>query len=226
MLEKPIKSAIPRWATALSGLTDSHKVLVQSKLKRRVVPAGTTFYRQGETGSTFYIIESGYVRTIYHNEDGREYVSGIWPPGYVVGVLSALLQTERVQSAESVDEVSVDCLTRADLVALMERIPLFAVNIACLMAELATHSIQRSGLLALGSATERVARVLLQLAQTSETGVSNVLVCDVSQEQLAQMVGISRPWIARILSSLEQDGLIARGRRSITILDRATLAER
>lgn len=212
---------VPNWSAALENLTPDQVGEVRKRLDRRVFPPGVQLYRQGERGTVLFIIESGRVRSSYVSENGKEYVSGIWQAGYVLGLISALLKTGRIQSAESIDTVVVDVLSIHDLVMLMETIPRFATNMACLLADMAMYSIVRSGPLALDSAASRMGRVLLQLASTDPAfpGGATQSIRGVTQDELAKMTGTSRPWVSQTLASFEQEGLIERKRGLITIHD-------
>jgi Mn-dependent DtxR family transcriptional regulator len=50
-------------------------------------------------------------------------------------------------------------------------------------------------------------------------------VMPITQNLLAEMLGVQRPTITHAVAELEKAGLIARGRRQITILDRQGLIE-
>jgi CRP-like cAMP-binding protein len=68
------------------------------------------------------------------------------------------------------------------------------------------------------SLQERLARWLLMMR---DRGDDDAL--EITQNLLAEMLGVQRPSITRAAHELERGGLIARGRRQITILDRQGL---
>jgi CRP-like cAMP-binding protein len=68
------------------------------------------------------------------------------------------------------------------------------------------------------SLKERLARWLLMMR---DRGDDDAL--EITQSLLAEMLGVQRPTITNAAHELEQEGLIARGRRQITILDRQGL---
>src|SRR5947208_2837213 len=65
---------------------------------------------------------------------------------------------------------------------------------------------------------ERLARWLLMMRDRSDSDALSI-----SQGLLAEMLGVQRPTITNAARKLEDAGLIARGRRQITILDREGL---
>ena len=70
------------------------------------------------------------------------------------------------------------------------------------------------------SLKERLARWLLMMRDRSDDDE-----LPITQDLLAEMLGVQRPTITNAARELERAGLIARGRRQVTILDRQGLGE-
>ena len=70
------------------------------------------------------------------------------------------------------------------------------------------------------SLKERLARWLLMMRDRDDDDVLSI-----SQSLLAEMLGVQRPTITNAARELEGAGLIARGRRQVTILDRKGLTK-
>ena len=70
------------------------------------------------------------------------------------------------------------------------------------------------------SLKERLARWLLMMRDRSDDDALQI-----TQNLLAEMLGVQRPTITNAARELESDGLIARGHRQVTILDRRGLME-
>jgi CRP-like cAMP-binding protein len=68
------------------------------------------------------------------------------------------------------------------------------------------------------SLKERLARWLLMMHDRSDTEVMPI-----THDLLAEMLGVQRPSLTHAVAELENAGLILRGRRQITILDRKRL---
>jgi CRP-like cAMP-binding protein len=67
---------------------------------------------------------------------------------------------------------------------------------------------------------QRLARWLLMMRDRSDDDALQI-----TQDLLAEMLGVQRPTISNAARELERAGLIARGRRQVTILDRQGLVE-
>ena len=70
------------------------------------------------------------------------------------------------------------------------------------------------------SLKQRLARWLLMMRDRSDDDV-----LPITQDLLAEMLGVQRPTITNAARELERTGLVARGRRQITILDRQGLTK-
>jgi CRP-like cAMP-binding protein len=70
------------------------------------------------------------------------------------------------------------------------------------------------------SLKQRLARWLLMMR---DRGDEDTL--PITQSLLAEMLGVQRPTITNVARELEREGLIARGRRQVTILDRQGLTK-
>ena len=68
------------------------------------------------------------------------------------------------------------------------------------------------------SLKERLARWLLMMRDRSDADVMPI-----TQDLLAELLGVQRPSITHAVAELEDAGLILRGRRQVTILDREGL---
>ena len=70
------------------------------------------------------------------------------------------------------------------------------------------------------SLKERLARWLLMMRDRSDDDA-----LPITQDLLAEMLGVQRPTITNAARELERAGLIERGRRQVTILNRPSLAK-
>jgi CRP-like cAMP-binding protein len=209
------------WTHALHDLNADEVGRIESCLTARKVAARTPVFLQGDAADALFIIQSGRVRLVRRTEAGEEFTTGVWAEGYLIGLISAFLGAPRFLAAETVDQVALRVLRRADLHRCMETIPRFALNIANLLALLASDSIQRAAPLALEPVTAKLGRVLVKLATPALPGdpAQGHVVRGLTQDELARMVGASRPWVNRALAAFEKRGLIERHKQLIFILD-------
>lgn len=217
-LEKGLSA---NWANAVTLLTEKELARVNRYLTRRHHPARYRVFNQGDIGASFYIIVSGRIRMIHTTERGAEFTTGVWADDYIIGLISSYLGVKRSLTAESLDPVELLELRQAAMLELIETIPQFAKNISRILAVQAYDSMRRSGLAVLEPAAINLRRIMTRLSQKTNSNPEDYsrVISGLTQEDLASMVGVSRPWLNQTLSSLERSGLIQRTRISIIILD-------
>jgi len=206
------------WTRALAGLDDNEVRRIERCLGVREVPARTPIFHQGDPAGELFIVRSGRVRLIRRMESGEEFTSGVWSEGYLIGLISAFLGEPRFLAAESLEQTSLRVLRSTELHACMQAVPRFALNIAHLLALLASDSIRRAAPLALESVEAKLGRVLVKLAEADPSGTTHV-VRGITQDELGSMVGASRPWVNRALAAFERRGLLRRDKQQILLLD-------
>ncbi|CAM5787179.1 Cyclic AMP receptor protein [Castellaniella caeni] len=207
-----------RWSKALEGLDAATLRDIESRLTRKELSAGTPLFYQGTRADSLFIIQSGRVRLFQYTSSGKEYSSGVWSKGYLIGLISTILGGDRFVNAQAVDHTSLLVLDRTNLLHCMKTIPAFALNISYLLALLANDSIRRAVPLALDSVDIKLGRALLKLAILDEASQA-FTISGITQEELATMVGASRPWVNRTLSAFEKQGLIHRNKHIITLIN-------
>ncbi len=226
MAYSEVNATLPDWSMTLEGLSAEQIATVEAGFVGRNVAAGALVFNQGEAGDDFFVVRRGRVRLFHTSAAGKEYMSGIWSTGYPLGLISALLGQPRIQSVQALDPLTLQAMSRTALLALMTRLPAFSINVACLLAAMAHFSIERSGPLALDSSAARLGRVLLRLARPeADDSSGRHVVQDIRQDELARMVGATRPWVTLTLAAFERRGLLERRRGYLAIVDRAAFEQ-
>ncbi len=87
--------------------------LVVAQLREENVEAGRLIIRQGDSGQTFYVIESGRVEIKITTPSGERVINELGPGEYV-GEMALLLQSPRAASVQAVVPASLLTLQKAD----------------------------------------------------------------------------------------------------------------
>lgn len=207
----------PKWSIAIDGLDAAQRQVILDRMKGLSFDPREILFDQGEPSDTLLLINEGRVRLFQTLENGEEFVFGICLPGTILGLASVVTAQPRVLSAAALDPAAISVMTRQDLLFCLSSIPAFHWNVTRLLAILSIESIERSGPMALDSASVRLGSALKSLARPEVAGVERLEICGVSQQELAKMVGVSRSWVAIALSEFERHGLISKGRGRIVI---------
>jgi CRP/FNR family transcriptional regulator, cyclic AMP receptor protein len=185
-------------------------------LKR--VPRHSYLFYQDDDGDAAYVIRSGEIAVLLTTADGRELVINELRTGECLGELALLTNTPRSASAIAQQDTEVIRLPRAEFLAELERQPKLMRQILEVTAQRLRASAERERALAFLDAPARLARVLIELDRASDKGFVTL-----SQDALAQHIGVARQTTAKILGQWRRAGWILTGRGKLVILDRAAL---
>ena len=113
----------------------------------KIYADGEAVVRQGETGESMYVVQSGRVEVIQHAEDGTEQHLAFLEAGDFFGEMSVFEKEVRSATVRSAGEARVLQIDKKTLLRRIREDPLLAVNllktmshrIRALNAEIARH---------------------------------------------------------------------------------------
>ena len=108
--------------------------LARSYFQPLTYPKGKAIFHQGDLGQALYLVEEGRVRLYRTHLGGQEKILGFLGPGEVFGEMSLLDGGERSASALAEEETLLLALYREAYLGLIRRLPLFAHNLARILA--------------------------------------------------------------------------------------------
>jgi CRP-like cAMP-binding protein len=206
---------------------DEIDILLELQASPRIVQRHRDIITEGRNyGSIFIIMEGNAIRyRILH--DGRRQIVNIVLPGDIVGALGYFTESS-LYSTKALTEVAVAAVPFARLNALHETHPRLVTKIfwwfSCESTIYAEHLVD----LGRRSALERVAHFLLELL----TRLQSIGLADeqsfkipLTQELLADALGLSIPHVNRVLRRLREDQLVVVEDQRVTVKDMDALAE-
>ena len=182
-------------------------------------PRGHTVFAEGEPGDRLYIIISGKVKIGRRSPDGRENLLTIMGPSDMFGELSIFDPGPRTSSATTITEVRAVSMDRDALRAWIADRPEIAEQLLRVLARRLRRTNNNLADLIFTDVPGRVAKQLLQLAQrfgTQEGGALRVT-HDLTQEEIAQLVGASRETVNKALADFAHRGWIRLEGKSVLI---------
>jgi len=191
-------------------------------------PRGTTLFNEGEPGDSLYIVLSGKVKLGRKSSDGRENLVAVMGPADQFGELSLFDPGPRTATAVVVTDARVARLPKAALTEWITERPQIALQLLRVVARRLRRTNTMLADLIFVDVPGRVAKQLLQLAQRfgSVDGGQLRVTHDLTQEELAQLVGASRETVNKALADFAQRGWLRLEGKSVVILDRERLARR
>lgn len=228
------RSARPavRPVLAQAGLFDGVDAAAVATLMRTLhrvnFPRGHTIFLEGSPGDTAYIIVSGKVKVGSRAADGRENLLALLGPADLLGELSVFDPSGRTSTATAVTTVAAVALDRATLLACIAESPALGEQLLRALTRRLRQTTDTLSDLVFHDVPSRVAKQLLALAHRFGTRHGDVVrvTHDLTQEEIAQLVGGSRESVNRALSEFAERGWIRLRGKSVLILDPGALARR
>jgi CRP/FNR family cyclic AMP-dependent transcriptional regulator len=180
---------------------------------------------QGETPANVFIIKSGYVKGYDISPDGNEQVVWLGSRGDLFSydwLFSATDSTQLLYGAFSNTELYV--LNRRDLLAYLQQRPETLLEMTRKMATTLTDLVTKLAAAEKPKASEKIAHVLHMLADRfSLPGTpreSAELALPLTQQDLANLVGLTRETVAAELKKLRNGGYIDYDKMRFIVHDR------
>ena len=191
-------------------------------------PRGSILFNEGDPGDSLYIVLSGKVKLGRRSSDGRENLVAVMGPSDQFGELSLFDPGPRTATAVAVTDARVAVLPKEALVKWVAERPQIALQLMRVIARRLRRTNTMLADLIFVDVPGRVAKQLLQLAQRfgSVEGGQLRVTHDLTQEELAQLVGASRETVNKALADFASRGWLRLEGKSVVILDRERLSRR
>lgn len=183
---------------------------------------------QGDPGDHLVVVVDGLVKITVTSDRGDEMVLATLGAGEVLGELSVIDQGPRSASVVAVRRTTTLVVTRTALITAMQHSPALLDALLRTLGGLVRRLTEQASDLVFLDLGGRIAKLLVQRAERESQAPGRRLAVDlnVTQTELAQMVGASRPAVNRVLQSLVGRGWISLDGKTIEILDAPALRRR
>ncbi len=212
------------------NLTSDNLRDLSGLIHSKTFAANTTLMTAEQAGEVVYLILSGTVKVHIDQEDGGDVIVAILGPGEIIGEMSALGQSIRSASVVTIETSTLLWFDRTDFQRYLMTVPMFAYNLAGILATRLRHANDKIQTLATQSVEGRVARQILSFAeQYGQRRPSGEIYVGIrlTQKDIAALIGASREHINKVVVSYKERGYISVDRDyRITIHDRNALARR
>ncbi|HEX3823702.1 MAG TPA: Crp/Fnr family transcriptional regulator [Mycobacteriales bacterium] len=211
-----------------AALDDESAVSLEATLTTRTLTRGHLVFREGDPGDRLFIVMDGKVKISRAAADGRENLLAVLGAGEMFGELSLFDPGPRTATVTTVTGSTLASLDHDDLRPLLSERPGVAEQLLKALAQRLRRTNEAMADLVFTDVPGRVAKALLDLAD--KFGVTEAegtrVRHDLTQEELAQLVGASRETVNKALSEFAHRGWLLIEGRSVLLLDPARLARR
>jgi CRP/FNR family transcriptional regulator, cyclic AMP receptor protein len=189
---------------------------------------GERLFSEGDDGDKLYIILTGKIKLTKAAPDGRENLLSVHGPGEMFGELSLFDPIPRTSSATAVTSARLAGLAHDDLRAWLSTRPAVAMHMLQALAQRLRRINDVKADLVFTDVPGRVAKALLDLAERFGVQTPEGLQVnhDLTQEELAQLVGASRETVNKALADFTARGWIQLAAKSVLVTDTDRLRKR
>ncbi len=183
--------------------------------------AGEVVFKEGDEGSTCYIVRSGRARAVREHADGRSITLAHFGPGDIFGEMAMFDGERRSATVESIEATDAIAILSVDMHRLLREYPDISVKLMAALGRRLRETNERLARQSFQTVQSRVAAVLAELVSTARTEgqTEGDVVITSTQAELAQLAGSSRESASRFLAVLERAGIISQGRGKLTVHD-------
>ena len=211
-----------------SALDESASRRLRELMVSQDLKKGEVLFEEGSAGDRLFILISGKIKLVHSAEDGRESVFMVLGTGDMFGELSVFDPGPRSSTAIAVTNSKVLGLSNANLHPWLAQHPEVSHSLLQALANRLRKANEAMSDLVFADVPGRVAKAIIELGEKfGISGEDGIFVPhDLTQEELAQLVGASRETVNKALADFATRGWIRVETRSVEILDFERLLNR
>jgi CRP/FNR family transcriptional regulator, cyclic AMP receptor protein len=223
-----VDEAVIRKAPIFSGLDASAADALRALMNLVKLRKGQSLFKEGDDGDHLFVVSSGKVKLGTKSIDGRENLLMILGPGDMFGELSLFDSGPRTATATAVTDSKLLALGQDKVIPWVKEHPEVSLQLLARLASRLRRTNEVVGDLVFSDVPGRVAKALIDLGVKFGDKRSEGLFVnhDLTQEELAQLVGASRETVNKALADFAQRGWLRLEARSVMILDYERLLKR
>lgn len=201
-----------------TSLNARHVAVLVARGTGRDFAKGASIQQQGSESRGFWLVERGQVTVCRYDQHGGMTVYGVLGAGDLFGELAYFADIPRQVDAFAETDARLVWVDRQLCDDLLERDPGFARLLLSSLANQLRVALNQVEARRLLGPRQRLASFLVEQDARSSGSIA------ISQQEIADLIGVSRVTIGTLLREFRQRGLIASGYRAMHVLDAAELS--
>lgn len=173
---------------------------------------GEIIYNQGSAAQYYFEVKSGEVRVLNSNDEGKEFVQGLYKPGDCIGLPSLICAKPYPAAAVAHTDCEMYRVPGEQFFRLLLQSPEFHLRISRMLSERLLYKAMMLEEVAIEEGEHRLLTLIHYLMK--KKGASNRTL-KMTKQQLADMSGLRVETVIRILKRVEEKGLINTHRGNI-----------
>jgi CRP/FNR family transcriptional regulator, cyclic AMP receptor protein len=219
---------VVRRAPLFAGLDDAAAETLLASMNDAGLARGDILFHEGDQGDRLYVISEGKIKLGRTSSDGRENLLAVLGPGEMFGELSLFDPGTRTATATAVAPTRVVSMGHHQLTEFLAQHPAVAPSLLAALARRLRRTNEVLADLVFTDVPGRVAKALLDLAGRFGNPVEDGLLVshELTQEELAQLVGASRETVNKALADFAGRGWLRLEARAVLLLNVERLRRR
>src|SRR5216683_3230597 len=218
-----VSTVLFRNVPLFSMLSEVQLQLLTQVLSRKAYPKNSTIIAAGDPTDAMYIVVSGRLKVTMSDKEGREVILAILNQGDFFGEMGLIDQAPRSATVVTIESCELLTITRTDFMKCLQKNFDLAMNVIRGLVKRLREADKKIGSLALMDVCGRVARLLLEMAETVDG--QKVVTQKLPKQQIAKMIGATREMVSRVMKELETSGHIEVRARQILLRDSLALTK-
>jgi CRP-like cAMP-binding protein len=224
----PIDQEVIRKAPLFTALDDAAAASLLANMVSVKISKGSILFAEGDEGDQLYVIAEGKLKLGTSSGDGRENLLSILGPGEMFGELSLFDPGPRTSTATAVTDAKLLSLGQEKLLPWLAENPKVSLQLLARLAQRLRRTNEAVGDLVFSDVPGRVAKALIDLGERFGKKTDDGLFVhhDLTQEELAQLVGASRETVNKALADFAGRNWLKLDGRAVLITDFERLSKR
>jgi len=212
----------------LSELSEEDAATFRPHIRVTLLPRGERLFDEGDPGDRLYLVVDGKVKLTRTAPDGRESLVSVHGAGDMFGELAMFDPTYRTSSATAITDARLASIAHEDLRQVLITRPAVSLLLLKALAQRLRRVTETNTNLIFTDVPGRVAKALLELADKFGMPMQDGIQVnhDLTQEELAQLVGASRETVNKALADFATRGWIQLAAKSVLLIDPDRLRRR
>ena len=206
----------------LENIDQGTAAMLRSSMQLRRFRKGQPIFNQGDPGDSLLLVSTGRVKLFVENEHGEQLTILLCEQGDCFGEMAVLDGGSRSASAEALEATETWTVTRKTFIDLIRQQPDVSLNLISFLCAKLRADLDRMEEFIFLDTYHRTGRQIVRMASVGADGEYAV---NITQDELARLVGSSREQVNRVLQDLSSMGHITISRGKIEIRDKISMEQ-
>ena len=219
---------IVRKAPLFTAIDDASAASLRASMSGIKISKGQVLFKEGDPGDKLFVVVEGKLKLGTTSNDGRENLLSILGPGDMFGELSLFDPGPRTATATAVIDSKLLALSNDQVIGWITSHPQVSLPLLKRLSQRLRRANDVLSDLVFADVPGRVAKAIIELGERFGTKKEDGLHVkhELTQEELAQLVGASRETVNKALADFTARGWIILEPRAVIILDLERLIKR